>query len=95
MIKKKEVKMAIKVKKKNGKVVEYPADKIRRLLSTIGFTGGLLVRGTMEVFKEAKKLTTSGIISATNFEKAIVKAVNNTNKIAINTTQKVTRRVLK
>jgi len=87
--------MAIKVKKKTGKIVEYPVKKVKNLLKTVGFTGGLLVRGTSDVFKEAKKLTKHGVISATNFEKAVAKAVSNTNKIAINTTQKVAKRVLK
>ena len=45
--------------------------------------------------KEAKKLTKSGIISATNFEKAVVRGISNTNKIIINSAQKVTRKVLK
>lgn len=87
--------MAIKVKKKTGKVVEYSVTKVKNLLKTVGFTGGLLVKGTGEVFKEAKKLTKHGVISATNFEKAIVNGVSNTNKIAVNTTQKVTKRILK
>ena len=87
--------MAIKVKKKNGRIVEYPITKVKSLLKTVGFTGGLLVKGSSDVLKEAKKLTKHGVISATDFEKAVVKAVSNTNKIAVNTTQKVTKRVLK
>jgi len=87
--------MAIKVKKKSGKIVEYPVTKVKNLLKTVGFTGGLLVKGTSDVFKEAKKLTKHGVISAINFEKAVVKAVSNTNKIAVNTTQKVTKRILR
>ncbi len=87
--------MAIKVKKKSGKIVEYPITKVKSLLKTIGFTGGLLIKGTSDVFSEAKKLTKQGIISATNFEKAIVNAVSNTNKIAIGATQKITKKILK
>lgn len=87
--------MTIKVKKKSGKIVDYPVTKVKNLLKTVGFTGGLLVKATSGVFTEAKRLTKSGVVSATNFEKAIVKAVNNTNKIAMNTTQRVTRKVLK
>jgi len=87
--------MELKVKKRTGKVVKYSSGKVKGVLKTVGFSGGLLLKGTGEVFKEAKKLTKDGVISATNFEKAIVKAVSNTNKIAVNTTQKITRRVLK
>lgn len=87
--------MEFKVKKKTGKVVKYSTGKVNSILKTIGFTGGLLVKATGNVFKEAKKLTSEGIISATNLEKAIVKAVSNTNKIAINNAQKITKRILK
>ena len=85
----------LKVKKKSGKIVEYPVSKVKSMLKTVGYSGGLLVKGTGEVFKETKKLTHHGVISATNLEKAVVKAVSNINKIAINTTQKVAKRVLK
>jgi len=87
--------MALKVKKKSGRIVQYPISKVKGLLKTVGFTGGLLVKATGSVFKETKKLAKHGVISATNFEKAVVKAVSNTNKIAMNTTQKITKRVLK
>lgn len=87
--------MALKVKKKSGKIMQYSISKVRSLLKTVGFTGGLLVKATGSVFTETKKLTKHGVISALNFEKAIVKAVSNTNKIAVNTTQKITKRVLK
>jgi len=85
----------LKVKKKSGKIVEYPVSKVKSMLKTVGYSGGLLVKGTGEVFKEAKKLTKHGVISATNLEKAVVNAVSNTNKIAMNTTQKITKRVLR
>ena len=87
--------MVIKVKKKNGGIVEYSATKVGNLFKTIGFTGGLLVKATSGVFKEAKRLTKGGVVSATDFEKVLVKTVSNTNKIAMDTTRKVTKRVLR
>lgn len=87
--------MELKVKKRTGKVVKYSSKKIKNMLRTIGFTGILLIRSTGEVFKEAKKLTSHGVISTTNFEKALFKAVSNTNKIAMDTIQKATKKVLK
>ena len=85
----------IKVKKKSGKIMEYPVSKVKSVLKTTGYTGKLLVSGTAEILGEIKKLTKSGIITATNFEKAVVRGVNNTNKIAMDTTQKATKRILK
>ena len=85
----------VKIKKKSGKIVEYSVSKVKSLLKTVGFTGTTLVKGTSNVLKEAKKLKKSGVISATNFEKAVVKGISNTNKIIINSAQKVTRKVLK
>ena len=85
----------IKVKKKSGKIVEYPVNKVKSMLKTTGYTGKLLINGTAEVLGEIKKLTKSGIITATNFEKAVVRGVSNTNKIAMDTTQKATKRILK
>lgn len=87
--------MAIKVKKKSGRVVQYPITKVKNMLKTVGFSGVLLIKATGQVFKEAKKFTKSGVITATNFEKSIIRAVSNTNNIAVNTTQKITRRVLR
>lgn len=85
----------LKVKKKTGKIVAYPAAKVKGVLKTVGFTGSLLVKATGGVLTEAKKLAKHGIISVTDLEKAIVRGMSNTNKIAMNTTQKLTRRVLK
>lgn len=87
--------MVLKVKTKKGKIVEYPITKVKNLLKTVGFTGFLLGKATVNVFREAKKLTKSGIVSVTDFEKALVRGVSNTNNIAINTTQKIARRILK
>lgn len=87
--------MAIKLKTKTGKVVDYPVSKVKKILSAVGFTGLLLTKATGNVFSEAKKLTKKGVITATNFEKAVVKAVSNTNRIAVNTVQRMTKKVLK
>lgn len=85
----------LKVKKRSGGVAEYPTTKIKDLFKSVGFTGNLLLRATGDVFKEAKKLTTAGVLTVTGFEKAVVKAVNNTNKIAMNTAQKTVKKILK
>ena len=85
----------VKVKKKSGKIIEYSASKVKSVLKTAGFTGKTLIKGTSNVLKEAKRLTKSGVISATNFEKAIVKGVSNTNKIVVNSAQNMTKRILK
>ncbi len=84
-----------RVKTKAGKIVDYPASKMKGILSGVGFTGKLLVKATNELFKEIKKLTKGGIITATNLEKAMVRSVNNTNKLAVNTAQRFARKVLK
>ena len=85
----------LKVKKKSGRLVSYPVSKVKGVLKTAGFSGVLLVKGSGEVLKEAKKLAKHGVITATELEKAVVKGVGNTNKIAVNTTQKIAKRVLK
>ena len=85
----------LKIKTKAGKVVDYPISKVKGILSGVGFTGKLLVNATNDVFKEAKKVTKGGIITATNFEKSIIKSVTHANKIAMNTVQKTARKLLK
>jgi len=85
----------LKVKTKAGKIVEYPVSKVKRILSDAGYSGKVLVKATSEVFKEAKKLTKGGVITATNLQKAIVKSVAKTNNTIINSAQKIVKRVLK
>lgn len=85
----------IKVKTKAGKVVDYPVSKVKKLLSGVGFTGKLLTKATGDVFGEAKKLAKEGVVTVTNLEKAVVGAVHNTNKTAVNTAQKFTKKLLK
>ncbi len=84
-----------KVKLKAGKIIDYPANKMKKVLSDAGFTGKLLVKATSNLIKEVKRLTKGEVITATNLEKAIMKSVMNTNKLAMNTVQRFTRKVLK
>lgn len=86
--------MVIKVKKRNGRIVTYPATKIRNILKKVGFTGVLLAKATANTVKASAKLASRGVITATNFEKAVVKAVRGVNDLAVNTTQKVAKKVL-
>lgn len=85
----------LKVKTKSGKIIAYPVAKVKSIISATGYTGGLLVKVAVGTFNESKKLAKSGVITITDLEKAIVRSVHNTNKIAVNTVQKVTRRILK
>jgi hypothetical protein len=87
--------MTLKVRKKSGRISEYPAKKVKSVLKTTGYSGKLLLKATGSVLKEAKKLAKNGIIGVTDLEKAIVRGVHETNKIAMNTTQKIAKRVLK
>ena len=84
----------LKVKTKSGKLIAYPVAKVKSVISATGYTGGLLIKATVGTFDEAKKLAKEGIITVIDLEKAIVKSVNNTNKIAMNTIQKITKRIL-
>lgn len=76
-------------------IIEVPLETVKSMLADIGYSGKLLMYATLNVFKEAKKLTKRGVVHAVDFEKAVVKAVNNTNDIATGTTKKVARRLLK
>ena len=87
--------MAVKLKTKAGKVVAYPVKKVKQVLKGAGFTGKLLISTAGSVLKEAGKLANQGIISTTGLEKAIVKSVSNANKIVMNNTQKLSKKVLK
>jgi len=86
---------SLRLKTKAGKLVKYPAKKIKAIVKNAGFTGKLLVITTLRVLNEAKKLAKKGIITTINLEKALVKAVHNTNEIAVNSVQKFTKKVLK
>jgi len=85
---------SLKLKTKNGAPVDVPVKKIKNILAKVGFTGKLLVSATGKTLQEAGKLANAGVISATNLQKAIIKAVADTNKLAMNTTQKIAKKVL-
>jgi hypothetical protein len=85
----------LKVKRKTGELIDFPANTVKKVLSSVGFAGDLLMKATNDVFKEVKKLAKQGVVSVTNLEKAIVDSVANTNKIAIKSAQKMTKKVLK
>lgn len=85
----------IKVKTRTGKIVEYPVSKVKNLFKTVGFTGQLLTTATRSLFKEAKGFTKGGVVQAVDLEKAVVKTVNNTNRIAMDTGKKFVKRVLR
>ena len=84
----------LKLKTNSGKLMAYPVAKVKSVISTTGYTGVLLIKATAETFNEAKKLAKEGIITVTDLEKAIVRGVSNTNKIAMDTVQKITKRIL-
>jgi len=85
----------LKIKTRAGKVIEYPVSKVRSLFKTVGFTGKLLTKATGDLFGEAKKVAKGGVVTALDLEKAVVKTVSNTNKIAIDTGKKFVKRILK
>ena len=85
----------LKLRKRDGNVVNLPTETIKKVLSNTGFTGDLLLKGVAGVLREATGLAKAGVITVTNLEKAIVKAISNTNKVAMNSAQKLTKKVLK
>lgn len=85
----------IKVKTRAGKIVDYPVSKVKNLFKTVGFTGQLLTAATRNLFTEAKKFTRGGVVQSVDLEKAVVKTVSNTNRIAMDTGKKFVKRVLK
>ena len=85
----------IKLKTKSGKIIRYPVSKIKSIISSAGYSGSVLLKATGGTFNEAKKLAKGGIITMIDLEKAIVRGINNTNNIAIDSVQKITKRILK
>jgi len=92
---KKTAGVRLKVEKASGILVDYPVGAVRKGLSVAGFAGKTLAMTSLGVLKEAKKLAKTGVISATNLEKAMVKSVNNTNKLVMSSARKVTKKILK
>lgn len=84
----------LKVKKKSGAYAD-PLKLAKAVLSKAGFTGGQLVLATRGVVKEAGKLAHAGVISSTDLEKAVVRAVANTNNLVMNKTRKISKKMLK
>ena len=88
--------MAKKLKlKKNDGAYADPLKLAKAVLSKAGFTGGQLMFATRGVVKEAGKLAHAGVLSTTDLEKAIVKAVANTNNLVMNKTRKISKKVLR
>lgn len=85
----------MKLRKASGKLVDLPEATIKRVLKSTGFTGNLLARALNSVLREAANLATQGVISITSLEKAIVRAIHETNKLAMDSAQKFTKRWLK
>ncbi len=85
----------LKVKLSSGKVVDYPFAKIKLVLAKAGYTGDMLLHATNGVFTEGRKLTAQGVLSVTDLEKAIFRAVGNTNKVLMNTAQQFARKILR
>ena len=84
----------LKLKKKSGAYAD-PFKLAKSVLSKAGFTGKQLMLATQGVAKEAGKLAHAGVLSSTDLEKAIVKAVANTNNLVMNNTRKISKKVLR
>lgn len=89
------VKKKLKLMKPSGKIVDLPEATIKKVLKSTGFTGNLLTQVVGGVLGEAANLAREGVVTVTNLEKAVVKAIRNTNQLAMNTAQKFTKKWLK
>lgn len=81
--------------KKGDDIIDVPIETVKSILSDVGYTGKLLLHASNSVFHEATRLARKGVVSAADFEKAIVNAIKRTNDLAMDTTKKVVRRVVK
>ena len=68
---------------------------VKDILSRAGYVGKHLVGTTTSIINEASKLATNGVVTTTQLEKAIVRAVYNTNNILMDNTVKITKKVLR
>lgn len=84
----------LKLKKRNGNLIDLPLGLVKKVLKKGGFAGKQLTLVSQGVAREAAKLASKGIITSTDLEKAIVKAVHNTNSIVMNRTKSITRKFL-
>ncbi len=85
----------LKLKKRGGSIIDLPISMVKSILSKAGYTGKHLTLMTTGVVKEAGKLATAGVVSTVHLEKAIVRAAFNTNKLLMNNTKKIVKKVLK
>ncbi len=81
--------------KRGNDIIDVPIETIKSILSDVGYTGNLLLHATNLIFHEATRLARKGVVSAADFEKAIVNAIKRTNDTAMNTTKKIVKRVVK
>lgn len=84
----------LKLKKKSGAYAD-PLKLAKSVLNKAGFTGQQLALATRGAVKEAGKLAHAGVISGTDLEKAMVRAVTNTNNQLMNKTKKISKKMLK
>ncbi len=85
----------LKLKKKSGDLADLPLGLVKRVLKKVGFAGSQLTLASQRTVKEAAKLASKGVVTTADLEKAIVKAVNNTNSIVMNRTKSVAKKFLK
>ncbi len=81
--------------KKGPALIEVPFETVKSIFADVGFSGELLMKATIDVFHQATRLGSKGVVSIVDFEKAVVNAIRNTNNIAANTTKKIMRRFVK
>lgn len=84
----------LKLKKKSGAYAD-PFKLAKFVLNKAGFTGQQLALATKGVVKEAGKLAHAGVISSTDLEKVLVRAVANTNNQVMNKTRKISKKLLR
>ncbi|MBS3175733.1 hypothetical protein J4457_00695 [Candidatus Woesearchaeota archaeon] len=98
MSKKQQRKVAVSrkivVKHPTG-LIEVPFETVKSILADVGFAGQLLIKTTNAVFHEVTRIAGTGVVHVADFEKALVKAIKNTNDIVINNTKKLVKQVLK
>ncbi|MCH8004542.1 MAG: hypothetical protein IH934_08000 [Nanoarchaeota archaeon] len=85
----------LRLKQKDGSVINLPLNLVKNILSKAGYVGKHLALTTTGIINEAGKLATNGVVTTTQLEKAIVRAVYNANNILMDNTVKITKKVLK
>lgn len=93
---KKKVAVSKRVTVKNGNaLIDVPIETVKSILADIGYSGKALMEATGAVFKEAKQMAKAGVVSTTDFEKALVSGIKKTNDVLMNTSKKIVKRVLR